>query len=121
VERFTAGWFENLPLSEWLPAVPDVRSKLEQGASVADVGCGAGRARIKLATELPATACTGYDAFDARLARARTNARAAKLDGRITFARRDVPLSCADHAHDNAGPIAQVLYDFSLLCCEGVA
>jgi 2-polyprenyl-3-methyl-5-hydroxy-6-metoxy-1,4-benzoquinol methylase len=161
MERFTAGWFENLLLSEWLPAVPDVRSKLEQGASVADVGCGAGRALIKLATAYPASACTGYDAFGGQLERARRNAAAAGLDERITFARRDVAaeglprrfdlittfdvvhdavdplalmkaicaglepggtyllleINCADHAHDNAGPIAQVLYGFSLLYC----
>jgi 2-polyprenyl-3-methyl-5-hydroxy-6-metoxy-1,4-benzoquinol methylase len=161
MERFTAGWFENLLLSEWLPAVPDVRSKLEQGSTVADVGCGAGRALIKLATAFPASTCTGYDAFDAQLARARANATAAAVDGRITFDRRDIAveglprrfdlittfdvvhdavdplalmkairaglepggtyllleINCADHAHDNAGPIAQVLYGFSLLYC----
>src|SRR5690242_3014713 len=26
-------------------------------------------------------------------------------------------INCADHAHDNQGPIAQVLYGFSLLYC----
>jgi 2-polyprenyl-3-methyl-5-hydroxy-6-metoxy-1,4-benzoquinol methylase len=161
MERFTAGWFENLLLSEWLPAVPDVRAKLERGAAVADVGCGAGRALIKLATAFPACTCIGYDAFDGQLSRARSNAAAEGLDQRITFERRDVAthglprrfdlittfdvvhdavdplalmkairaglepggtylmleINCADHAHDNAGPIAQVLYGFSLLYC----
>jgi len=161
MERFTAGWFENLLLSEWLPAVPGVRAKLEQGATVADVGCGAGRAVIKLAGAFPNSSCRGYDAFEGQLARARQNAGCAGLGDRITFERRDVAgdglperfdvittfdvvhdavdplallkairaglepggtyllleINCADHAHDNQGPIAQVLYGFSLLYC----
>ena len=161
MERFTAGWFENLLLSEWIPAIPGVRSKLERGAAVADIGCGAGRALIKLATAFPASSYTGYDAFDGQLQRARENVAGAGLADQIELARRDVAvdrlprrfdvittfdvvhdavdplgllkairaglepdgtyllleINCADHAHDNAGPIAQVLYGFSLLYC----
>jgi 2-polyprenyl-3-methyl-5-hydroxy-6-metoxy-1,4-benzoquinol methylase len=161
MERFTAGWFENLLLTDWLPSVPGVRAKLEQGAAVADVGCGAGRALIKLAGAFPNATCSGYDAFEGQLARARKNAASAGVEDRITFERRDVAaeglterfdiittfdvvhdavdplallkairaglepggtyllleINCADHAHDNRGPIAQVLYGFSLLYC----
>lgn len=161
MERFTAGWFDNLLLTEWLPAVPQVRAKLEQGAKIADVGCGAGRAVTKLASAFPNSSCTGYDAFEGQLARARQNAASAGLSDRIMFERRDVAadglperfdlittfdvvhdavdplallkairaglepggtyllleINCADHAHDNQGPIAQVLYGFSLLYC----
>ncbi|MGN6170263.1 MAG: class I SAM-dependent methyltransferase [Solirubrobacteraceae bacterium] len=161
MERFTAGWFENLLLSEWLPAVPEVREKLEQGAKVADVGCGAGRALIKLASAFPNSTCSGYDAFEGQLTRARQNADAAEVGGRVTFERRDVAaeglpqrfdlittfdvvhdavdplallkairaglepggtyllleINCADHAHDNQGPIAQVFYGFSVFYC----
>jgi 2-polyprenyl-3-methyl-5-hydroxy-6-metoxy-1,4-benzoquinol methylase len=161
MERFTAGWFENLLLSEWLPAVPEVRAKLEQGAKVADVGCGAGRALIKLADAFPNSNCSGYDAFAGQLDRARRNAASAGHGDRITFERRDVAaeglperfdvittfdvvhdavdplallkairaglepggtyllleINCADHAHQNQGPIAQVFYGFSLLYC----
>jgi tRNA G46 methylase TrmB len=52
-ERMTASWFENLLLQEWIPAVPEVKTKLEKGAIVADVGCGRGRAIIKLARTFP--------------------------------------------------------------------
>ena len=38
--RFTASWFENLLLPEWIPAMSDVQARLEAGARVADVGCG---------------------------------------------------------------------------------
>src|SRR5215470_3418865 len=37
LERFTAGWFENLLIPLWLPAMPEVQAKLERGARVADV------------------------------------------------------------------------------------
>jgi 2-polyprenyl-3-methyl-5-hydroxy-6-metoxy-1,4-benzoquinol methylase len=161
MERFTASWFENLLLSEWLPAVPEVRAKLEQGAKVADVGCGAGRALIKLAGSFPNSRCTGFDAFDGQVTRARQNAALAGQGDRVRFERRDVAanglperfdliatfdvvhdaidplallkairaglepggtyllleINCADHAHENQGPIAQVLYGFSLLYC----
>jgi hypothetical protein len=31
MERFTAGWFENLLLQQWIPAMPEVQAKLERG------------------------------------------------------------------------------------------
>src|SRR5262245_9840852 len=44
ISRFTSGWFENLLVPVWLPAIPEVLDKLEGGAQVADVGCGHGKA-----------------------------------------------------------------------------
>jgi len=38
VTRFTSGWFENLLVPVWLPAMPEVQARLERGALVADVG-----------------------------------------------------------------------------------
>jgi 2-polyprenyl-3-methyl-5-hydroxy-6-metoxy-1,4-benzoquinol methylase len=105
---------------------------------------------IKLAGAFLNSSCTGYDAFEGQLARARHNAASAGLWDRITFERRDVAaaglparfdvittfdvvhdavdplallkairaglepggtyllleINCADHAHDNQGPIA---------------
>jgi hypothetical protein len=49
MERMTGGWFENFLMQEWIPAMPAVQEKLEAGCEYADVGCGAGRALIKLA------------------------------------------------------------------------
>jgi hypothetical protein len=116
VERFTASWFENLLLSEWRPAVPEVRAKLEQGANVADVGCRAGRALIKLAGAFPNSRCSGYDAFDGQLDRARQNAASAGHGDRVTFERRDgaaegLPdrfdlITTFDVVHDAVDPLA---------------
>ena len=53
LERFSAGWFQNLLVQQWIPAMPDVHTHLERGADVADVGCGRGRALIALAQAFP--------------------------------------------------------------------
>ena len=49
LERFSQGWFDSLLVQEWIPAMPGIKAKLEAGATMADVGCGRGRALIKLA------------------------------------------------------------------------
>ncbi len=62
-ERLTATWFENYLIQQWIPAVPDVQTKPEKGALVADIGCGRGRALIKLAQTYPNSRFVGYDVF----------------------------------------------------------
>jgi SAM-dependent methyltransferase len=89
LERFTAAWFENHLVQEWIPAMPEVQAKLERGALVADVGCGRGRALIKLAQAFPSSRYVGYDAFEPTIARATRNARAAGVGDRVRFEQRD--------------------------------
>jgi 2-polyprenyl-3-methyl-5-hydroxy-6-metoxy-1,4-benzoquinol methylase len=113
--RFTHGWFENLLLQEWLPAAPEAREKLEQGARYADVGCGAGRAVVKLAQAFPRSTFVGYDAFDWQLVRARRAAEEAGVGDRVRFELRDVSdgipdrfdvISTFDVVHDAVDPAA---------------
>src|SRR5437899_10317048 len=47
LERYTAGWFENLLIPVWVPAMPEVQARLERGELVADVGCVRGNALIR--------------------------------------------------------------------------
>lgn len=89
LERFTAGWFENLLLPVWLPAMPRVEAALRAGADVADIGCGRGRALIKLAEAFPASRFVGYDVFEPAVDQARENAHAAGVEERVRFERRD--------------------------------
>jgi SAM-dependent methyltransferase len=89
-ERFTNGWFENLLLPVWVPAMPDVQRRLEQGVSVADVGCGRGRALVKLAGAYPNSRFVGYDVFEPSVARARALAEVAGVAGRVRFEVADV-------------------------------
>jgi SAM-dependent methyltransferase len=90
MERETAPIFENFLIEGWLGAAPDVGIKLEAGAHVADVGCGSGRAVLRMAQAYPNATFVGYDAFPAQIERATANAKAAGLEDRVTFAVRDV-------------------------------
>ena len=113
-ERHSGIWFENFLTQQWLPAMPDVQAKLERGAQVADVGCGRGRALIKLAHAFPNSQYIGYDVFGPTIERATTNARAAGVADRVRFEQRDVSKGLPEHydvittfdvVHDAADPI----------------
>ena len=90
LERFTAGWFENLLIPVWLPAMPEVQAKLERGALVADVGCGRGKALIKLAQAFPRSRYVGYDSFAPTIEEATAHAQEAGVADRVRFEHRDV-------------------------------
>ncbi len=114
MERFTAGWFENLLVPVWIPAMPDVQKLLERAAEVADVGCGRGRALIKLAQAYPNSRYVGFDAFEPTIARAQANAQAAGVADRVRFEHRDVSkglpaqydvICTFDVVHDAADPL----------------
>jgi SAM-dependent methyltransferase len=113
LERFTGGWFDHLLVPEWMEAIPDVRDRLREGARVADVGCGAGRALIRLAEAFPASRFTGFDLFPAQIERAVANARAAGVGDRVRFATVDAAaglpgefdvITTFDVVHDAAEP-----------------
>ena len=90
MERFTGTWFENLLIQQWLPAVPHVQSKLESGASVADIGSGNGQALIKLAQTFPNSTFIGYDVYSPAINTATSNAQAAGVGDRVSFEHLDV-------------------------------
>jgi len=158
--RFTRAWFDHRLPGEWLPALPDLQSRLEAGLSWADVGCGAGRAVIRLAELFPASTFVGYDAFEAQVQRARRAAEEAGVGDRVRFEVADaaqglserfdvistfdvvhdaadpaglvagirrsladdgiylmLEINCADDPADNTGPVASVMYGFSVLYC----
>ena len=113
LERFSGGWFENLLMQEWMPAMPAVQAKLDAGASVADVGCGRGRALIKLALEFPNSTFTGFDVFPPTIKLAAANAQAAGVADRVAFQELDVTqglpqkydiITTFDVVHDAADP-----------------
>jgi SAM-dependent methyltransferase len=114
LERFTAGWFENLLLPAWVPAMPDVKAHLERGADVADVGCGRGRALIKLAGAFPKARYVGFDNFGPTVERAAANARDAGVGKLVRFEERDVSkglpgkyhvITTFDVVHDSVDPL----------------
>lgn len=96
IDRFTAGWFENLLIPVWLPLVPHVLRKLQNGARVADVGCGRGRALIKLAQAFPESRFVGYEIHGPNVDRAIESVRAAGLGDRITIRHADASEGLSD-------------------------
>jgi SAM-dependent methyltransferase len=111
--RFSSGFFEHLLVPAWLPAMPEVQAKLERGALVADVGCGQGRALIKLAQTYPQSRYVGYDLFIPSVATATAHAQAAGVADRVRFEHRDVSeglpeqydvITTFDVVHDAVNP-----------------
>jgi SAM-dependent methyltransferase len=113
MDRFTAGWFENLLLQQWIPAVPAVQAALERGIDAADVGCGRGRAVIRLAQTYPRSRLVGYDIYQPNIDRAVANAEAAGVARSVRFERldasREIPgqydlITTFDVVHDAVDP-----------------
>ena len=71
---FRPGYAANL-VSSWIPALHDVKEKLEIGARVADVGCGKGASTILMAKAFPKSRFFGFDYHDKSIEAARDSAR----------------------------------------------
>ena len=158
--RFTRAWYDHHLIGGWLPMMPELQARLEQGVSWADVGCGTGRAVVALAKAYPASTFVGYDAFPAQVERARRDAEEAGVSDRVRFDVADgaeglprtfdvistfdvvhdavdpaglvtgirrslndggsylmLEINCQDDPADNVGPMATVMYGFSVLYC----
>jgi SAM-dependent methyltransferase len=76
---FRPGYNANL-LTSWLPALDGVVAKLEQGAAVADVGCGHGSSTILMAKAFPKSSFTGSDYHEGSIETARERAREAGVE-----------------------------------------
>jgi 2-polyprenyl-3-methyl-5-hydroxy-6-metoxy-1,4-benzoquinol methylase len=84
-ERFFRPGYNAHLIAEWLPALDGVVEKLERGGRVADVGCGHGASTILMAQAFPASQFIGSDYHTGSIETARERARAAGLDGHVTF------------------------------------
>jgi SAM-dependent methyltransferase len=114
MERMSATWFENMLVHHWLPTTSSMIERLEQGASVADVGCGSGRAMLQLANRYPRSRFVGFDRFEPVVARAMARAEAAGLLDRVRFEVRSVEaglperyglITAFDSLHDMSDPL----------------
>ena len=99
VERLLAPWFRTQLVPNALPKLDGVVAKLQAGAKVADVGCGAGVALIEMAKAYPRSDFHGYDIAKIPLARASENAKQAGVRN-IIFHDASVDPLPADASHD---------------------
>lgn len=111
--RLTDQWHENFLVQQWVPAVPDVRAKLEAGCTWADIGSGSGKAVVRLAQAFPRSTFVGFDLDEPSIERARALAKASGVEKRVRFERCDLTkgipgafdvISAFDVVHDTADP-----------------
>jgi SAM-dependent methyltransferase len=112
VERFfRPGYLANL-VDAWIPALDGVKEKLEQGAHVADVGCGFGASTIIMAKAFPQSTFIGFDYHEASIEKARVRAAEAGLSSRVKFEVASAKnfagtydlITCFDCLHDMGDP-----------------
>jgi ubiquinone/menaquinone biosynthesis C-methylase UbiE len=70
---------------KWIPAMPEVEAKLNQGARVADIGCGVGWSCIFLAKHFKKAIIDGYDIDEESIAEARHFADQYGVSDRVHF------------------------------------
>lgn len=113
-ERFFRPGYRAHLVDEWLPALDGVVSRLEQGAKVADVGCGHGASTLIMAKAFPKSTFHGFDFHDRSIEQARQRAADAAVGDRVAFTQataRDFPggdfdLVCFfDCLHDMGDPV----------------
>jgi SAM-dependent methyltransferase len=81
---FRPGYAANL-VTSWIPALSDVKKKLEVGARVADVGCGKGASTLLMAKAYPNSRFFGFDYHDKSIGAARESAKRNDVADRVTF------------------------------------
>jgi len=110
---FRPGYRANL-VASWLPALDGVVGKLEQGAKIADVGCGHGASTVIMAQAYPKSRFFGFDSHGASIETARQRAAEAGVADRAqfteasakTYSDGDFDLVCFfDCLHDMGDPV----------------
>ena len=110
---FRPGYAANL-VSSWIPALSDVKAKLEAGARVADVGCGKGASTLLMAKAFPKSRFFGFDYHNGSIDGARESAKREGVSDRVSFEvskAKDFPgkdyhfVAVFDCLHDMGDPI----------------
>lgn len=84
-ERFYKPSYATSLVSEWIPALDGVDATLQDGARVADVGCGHGASTIIMAEAYPDSTFVGIDYHGDSIEVARERATEAGVDDRVRF------------------------------------
>lgn len=82
---FTRPMFIRDYVETWIPAMPDIQSRLQAGGRVAEVGCGIGWSAIAVARAFPNIQVDGIDPDEVSLVEARKLVAEAGVSDQITF------------------------------------
>jgi SAM-dependent methyltransferase len=113
IERMLGPWNKTILITEALPKLDGIVTKLEGGARSADIGCGGAVASIAMAKHFPNSEFHAYDDSKHALERARNNVREAGVSNVFVHDIADEPLpadasfdlvTCLDCLHDMARP-----------------
>jgi SAM-dependent methyltransferase len=124
---FRPGYAANL-VSSWIPALRDVKEKLDAGARVADVGCGQGASTVLMAKAFPKSQFFGFDYHDQSIEAARESASRNGVADRVTFAvskAKEFPgrdydfVAVFDCLHDMGDPIGAAAHVRQSLAKDG--
>jgi SAM-dependent methyltransferase len=104
--------------SVWIPALDGIEVRLQEGAQVADIGCGHGASAVVMAQQFPKSRIHGYDFHPASIETAVTRAKEAGVSHRTEFAvagAKEYPgrytLICFfDCLHDMGDPVGVARY-----------
>jgi 2-polyprenyl-3-methyl-5-hydroxy-6-metoxy-1,4-benzoquinol methylase len=125
---FRAGYNANL-ITAWLPALDGVVEKLQQGARVADVGCGHGASTVLMAKTYPKSTFVGYDYHQESIRVAKERAAAAgvvnaqfEVSDAVSYAGRDFDvIAFFDCLHDMGDPVGVARHARQALKPDGTA
>ena len=113
VGAFFRPGYVNSIVQSWLPSLEGVQQKLQNGAMVADIGCGVGFSTLLMANAFPASSFVGYDFHSPSIEQANAHAKAHGFADRVRFvtgrakdiAERDFDLvTMFDCLHDMGDP-----------------
>jgi len=124
---FRPGYAANL-VPSWIPALEGVQAKLEQGARVADVGCGKGASTLVMAKAFPKSQFFGFDYHDKSIEGARASAKKEGVADRVKFEvakAKDYPggnydfVAVFDCLHDMGDPVGAATHVRQSLTKDG--
>jgi SAM-dependent methyltransferase len=124
---FRPGYRANL-VQAWLPALEGVAEKLQVGAKVADIGCGAGASTVIMAEAFPSSRFYGFDYHAPSIERAREAAGEAGNPSNLSFevasakeaSGKDYDLvTCFDCLHDMGDPVGAARHIRAMLKPDG--
>jgi 2-polyprenyl-3-methyl-5-hydroxy-6-metoxy-1,4-benzoquinol methylase len=124
---FRSGYAANL-VSGWIPALGGMSERLQQGATVADVGCGHGASTLLMAQAFPESRFHGFDLHVPSLQIARERAETAGVADRVHFeqaAFHDFPgrdydfVAVFDALHDTGDPVRNASHVHTALKSDG--